>query len=187
MLHLSDLHTKSTNKHDNIKPAESQSFSDRRKSILAIFLRSTIRDLIIIINNIICIIDSWNHTYHKLADNQPIRRIHISIDKITSRHERTNEPPGNIIWRSKLFSSIFIVWQVASMNIQRLDGAFDRCRLACKVKWSERANDRWQWSQTNGLSPLCFRLCLVNSSDRANDHVHPATGQWNGFSPEQIN
>lgn len=54
----------------------------------------------------------------------------------------------------------------------------------CSVKWSERENDLVHNLHRNGLMPVCFRKCLVNSSERANRHSHPFQVQIYGFSPK---
>lgn len=47
-------------------------------------------------------------------------------------------------------------------------------RFLCRARWSEREKLRSQSGHWKGLIPVCFRKCLVSSSDRANFHVHPS-------------
>lgn len=58
-----------------------------------------------------------------------------------------------------------------------------KCRFACFVRWSDLINLLPQRGQPNFFSPVCVRLCLASSSDRANDLWQFAQSQWNGFSP----
>jgi len=58
-----------------------------------------------------------------------------------------------------------------------------RCLLACRAKWSERANVRAQCRQRNGLAPVCFRMWRVSSSERAKCHWQLAKWHRYGFSP----
>lgn len=56
-------------------------------------------------------------------------------------------------------------------------------RLTWSVMWSERANTWLQTVQRYGLSPVCFRMWRVSSSERAKRSRQPSSGHWNGFSP----
>lgn len=49
-----------------------------------------------------------------------------------------------------------------------------RWRFLCSARWSEREKLRSQSGHWNGLTPVCFRKCLVSSSERANFHVQPS-------------
>ncbi|KRY60036.1 hypothetical protein T03_4062 [Trichinella britovi] len=59
------------------------------------------------------------------------------------------------------------------------------CLRMCVVKWSERENALKQSLQWNGLSPVCFRMWRVSSSDLAKRHEQPSHLHSYGFSPEQ--
>ena len=56
-------------------------------------------------------------------------------------------------------------------------------RFICSDKWSDLENARSHNRHWNGRSPVCFRLCLVSSSLRANFQPHPFHVQTYGFSP----
>lgn len=56
-------------------------------------------------------------------------------------------------------------------------------RLRWRARWSERANARSQCWHLNGLTPVCFLMCRVSSSDRANFQLHPSQLHLYGFSP----
>lgn len=47
-------------------------------------------------------------------------------------------------------------------------------RFLWRARWSEREKLRSQSGHWKGLIPVCFRKCLVSSSDRANFHVQPS-------------
>ena len=55
-------------------------------------------------------------------------------------------------------------------------GYIDECLFMWSAKWSDLEKALSQSLQLNGLSPVCFRLCLVNSSDLAN--LHPQSSHW---------
>ena len=53
-------------------------------------------------------------------------------------------------------------------------------------KWSLLENARGQCWHWKGLAPVCFRICRVSSSERANLQVHPSQVQRYGFSPIKL-
>jgi hypothetical protein len=53
-----------------------------------------------------------------------------------------------------------------------------------RLRWSERENARSQRVHLNGLCPVCFRMCRVNSSERANFQPQPSQVHLYGFSPK---
>ena len=50
-------------------------------------------------------------------------------------------------------------------------------------KWSLLENALGQCWHWKGFAPVCFRICRVSSSERANLQVHPSQVQRYGFSP----
>ena len=61
-----------------------------------------------------------------------------------------------------------------------------KCRFIWSERWSllEKALGQcWHWK---GFAPVCFRICLVSSSERANLQLHPSQEQWYGFSPKEF-
>lgn len=58
------------------------------------------------------------------------------------------------------------------------------CLFMCNARWSDRLKALWQSIHSYGFCPVCFRKCLVSSSERANFHPQPSHEQWYGFSPE---
>lgn len=57
------------------------------------------------------------------------------------------------------------------------------CLFMWRARWSDLEKHRSQWLHLNGLDPVCFLKCLVNSSDLANLHSHPSHEHLYGFSP----
>ena len=57
------------------------------------------------------------------------------------------------------------------------------CRFICSDKWSDLENARSHSRHWKGRSPVCFLVCLVNSSLRANFQPQPFQLQTYGFSP----
>ena len=67
------------------------------------------------------------------------------------------------------------------------DSRLTRCfkwTLACRFFSSERANLRPHWSQANGFSPVCVRMCVVKWSEREKPRMQ--IRHWNGFCPVWI-
>ena len=72
------------------------------------------------------------------------------------------------------FSEIFLVTKIHNPFL---------CLFTWSVRWSDLEKALVQIWHLNGLTPVCFRLCLVNSSDRANFQPQSDQGQVYGFSP----
>ena len=59
------------------------------------------------------------------------------------------------------------------------------CLFMWRAKWSDLEKLLSHWRHLNGLRPVCFRWCLVSSSERANRHSQPSQEHLYGFSPER--
>ena len=57
------------------------------------------------------------------------------------------------------------------------------CFLTCKARWSDLAKVLSHILQAYGLTPVCFLMCLPNSSDLENFQPHPFHVHMYGFSP----
>lgn len=49
-----------------------------------------------------------------------------------------------------------------------------RCLFMWSARWSDLEKHLSQWVHLNGLAPVCFLKCLVNSSLLAKRHSHPS-------------
>ena len=86
----------------------------------------------------------------------------------------TNAFIGNEIWMTafNIMLSFILLSSIAY-----------RWRFIWRDKWSLLENARGQCWHWNGLAPVCFLICRVSSSERANLQVHPSQEQRYGFSP----
>ena len=66
--------------------------------------------------------------------------------------------------RAKATDSLFSLFSVSHTVM---------CLFMCRDKWSDREKALSHILHWNGLSPVCFLMCLVSSSDLANLQLQP--------------
>lgn len=109
--------------------------------------------------------DSWERSVQWEEDDAKDIRL-VGSGKwhsgcTTTRHSETREvllSDGNLDAKTVELSVLQVYW----------------CRFRCRAKWSDLANARSQWGHLKGLTPVCFLMCLVSSSDRANFQLQPS-------------
>ena len=93
----------------------------------------------------------------------------ITLSSTTNKKEKKSSWMTNYFvirkWGDLIWWKSSPAW--AKVDNQRIELS---CLLRCKAKWSDLENARSHIRHWNGLSPVCFLICLVNSSDLANFH-----------------
>lgn len=81
-----------------------------------------------------------------------------------------------INWQPSLFLFVYFLRKMSFFHIARW-------RFMWRERWSDLENARSHKRHWKGRSPVCFLVCRVSSSDRANLHPQPLKLHMYGFSP----
>lgn len=80
--------------------------------------------------------------------------------------------------------SIIRQFPIVLVSLDSLISSVSPYTVLSYLRWSDLMKRLLQTGQMKFFSPVCVRMCLANSSDRANFLIHPAQVQGKGRSPE---